>query len=399
MGHGELGELLAEAASEVQPRAYADWAWTEAGRTRRRRRVTVVSASFVAVVLVAVAGYLLVPAQRGAEPDPVTHRPPPPPSTPVPAVQQVPDALPRHVVPPLPLNAVDFMPDPARKLSDGPIDGAVAVVQPYGSLGFCVLSTSGEWVDIDVVQLSTTHDAGGNHADPLRSTALSPDRKRIAFPQPGSVIVVDLTTAKAHRVPVPGLNEQVLWQGDRTVLVGAGGPGAVAVDWAAGRAAPVVAGLSTWNSAAQRAEGALVPELPDETRTVRLWDLAKADPVRETPVTDARLDGYQVNEWYGPTVSNGADLVVRAGWGSSSSFSGLEMVAVVNTRTGVVERMLDLGRERSKGCCRPLDWLDEETVLLQLDQTGLISWNVRTGALGAVSGGQLPGTVALRPVL
>ncbi|OJF12082.1 hypothetical protein [Couchioplanes caeruleus] len=404
MGENRLAELLQEAASGIAAPSLAEAAWARARRVRRRRYATICASA--AAVLAVTAGLVLPLGGRGL-PNPPTTTPP----AQQPVAHLMPGTLPRRGIAPLPDNSTGMAPRDAPKLSEHPLDRAVAVVQPYAPEGSSALQpvyalgTDGTWVRVDVVDLVLSNDAQGNHGVPLTGSALSPDRRRIALPQPDALVVVDLTTAKAHRIAVRGFNEQVLWWGNRTVLVGQGGPGAVAVDWAAGTATPTTTGLSTWDSAGPATEGAPVVELtaadPKEGQRPRLgvrqWRLGEPAPVSDVPVDDTGLGPqHGVLGWNGPAISDGAERAVRAGWGISGTFHGVEMMAVVNTRTGVVERMLDLGRDRYKGCCRPLDWVDRDTILAQTDKEGLIAWDLRTGAVTQVIAGSLSAAVAVR---
>lgn len=299
-----------------------------------------------------------------------------------------------------------------RPLSQRPVLRAVAVVEPAGAEGatrpepLFVLDTDGSWARIDVVEPTFTRDFGGNQAHPLRTTAISPDRRLVAVAQSGEVLVIDVTTARVHRVPLAGFNEQVLWRSDDILLVthdaDEWSTATYAVDWRAGTATRVVAGLSVWNAVVPDGDGPLLElrglvgaESGNGPVTVAEWELDREAPVRRVPVDFGALGHHAVNEWYGPALREG-DLVVRAGWGRSPILDGgAEMVAVVDVRTGAVRRLLDLGRDRSKSCCQPLDWVDGHTVLLRTDREGLLAWDVRTGAVNRVVDGPLDGTVAL----
>ena len=399
MGRNTLADLFEQASEQVVAPPLAAAAWAKARRVRRGRRAALAGAAAVLALTAAV----VLPLRGGSETGPPVAQPAP--SSAPGEVDELPATLPRRAVAPLP--AAGLAPSAAKKLSEHRLDRAVAALMPYGTTTLYALGADGTWVRVDTVTVVQTHDAGGNAADPLRATSLSPDGRRIAVPQPDAVVVVDLTTGAAHRVAVPGLNEQVVWWGDRYVLVGAGGPGAVRVDWAAGTTAPVAAALSTWNVAGDRAEGAPLVELtatgsgPDPANpprpSVRTWQLDRPGAVADLPLDDSRLDGAGVQEWYGPALRGAGDRVVRAGWGRTpTTTGGNEIVALVNARTGAVERLLDLGMNRSKGCCRPLDWADADTVLVQTDKEGLITWNVRTGALALAVTGPVDGTLAVR---
>ncbi|MEU4690986.1 hypothetical protein [Actinoplanes sp. NPDC023714] len=388
MSRHELRKLLEEASASVPAPSLAHAAWDRAHKIKRSRYA--VSAVAAAVLTTAA---VLLPLRPDVPPPVVT----PPPAVLAPQVQQLPSTMPRRPIPPLPGSAAGLVPPGAEPLSRHPIDAAVALVQPTPEEPgdrpepIHALAADGTWVRLDVAALTYTHDEGGNRAAPLRPLSLSPDRRRVAVPQPQAVVVVDLTTAKAHRIAVPGLNEQVAWQDDTTVLVGAGGPGASAVDWAAGTVTAVPAALSLWDSTAFR-DGTFA-ELPATGRTLREWLPSSPTPVRTAPLSDP--PGYAVTEWYGSPITDGTRLV-RGAWGSTPA-QGYEAIAVLNARDGVVERVLDLGPGRWKGCCKPLAFAVDDTVLVQTERDALIAWNFRTGAVEVVTSGAFNGILAIRP--
>jgi hypothetical protein len=392
MSGDDLKNLLEETSAGVPAPSFAHASWARAQKIKSRQQRYGVSAAAVAVL--AVVAVILVP--RSAPPPAVT--PPSPSSTALsPQVQTVPSTLPERLIAPLPTAAADLRPRDAIPLSEHPVDAAVAVVQhtpeePGASPEpVHALAPDGTWVRIDVADLTFTRDAGGNRAAPLRPLSLSPDRRRIAVPQPEAVVVIDLTSAKAHRVPVPGLNEQVAWQDDTTVLVGADGPGASAVDWAAGTVTRLPAALSLWDSVAT---GGSLLEIPAERRELREWRPDRAGPVRVGPIDDAGPPGYAVESWYGSPITDGEHLV-RGSWGNTPA-RGYESVSVLDARTGTVVRVLDLGAGRWKGCCKPLAFVDATTVLIQTERDALIAWNFATGEVWTVSRGTFAGLLSVR---
>ncbi|MBW6433562.1 hypothetical protein KZ829_07365 [Actinoplanes hulinensis] len=396
MGTNRLTELLEETAAEVPAPAFAATAWATARRVRRRRQLIAGVAAFATVVAVS------VPLRTGG------GEPAPPGVTPsaitvAAGVDVLPADLPRRAVPPLP--ATLTIPADAPRLSEHPVERAAAIVQktePDADVDpdLHVLDRAGGWTRIDVGDLAPTRDEGGNQAYALRSTALSPDGRRVAVPQRQALVIIDLTTAKVYRVAVPGYNEQVMWWGEEIVLVGAGGPGVVRVDWRAGTATPEPAGISAWNSAGAREAGSgALTELVviDGRRMARGWVLGDPKPAWESPIDESGLPGgYRISEWYGPALPDGAGRVAAAAWGSRPGAEGSEMVTVVNGRSGVVERILDLGFGRGKMCCTTLDWVGDHVLLVKTDREGLITWDTRTGVVTQVTAGPIEALLSVR---
>jgi hypothetical protein len=110
-------------------------------------------------------------------------------------------------------------------LSDDPVRRAVMAIVPTYDGGprpwdvVDVLGDDGRWRYVDVPGLEPTHDEGGYKFYALSPTSLGADDTQLALPQPGRVVVVDLTTGEQQDYEVPGPNVAVIWQGDEHVLV------------------------------------------------------------------------------------------------------------------------------------------------------------------------------------
>jgi hypothetical protein len=400
-----LTELLEETAADVPAPSLAAVAWAKSRRVRRTRHLAASAAVVVAVAAV------VVPLNIGrSQPPPTLSTASTPPLTTVTTITANPA---RRRIDPLPETFA--VPAGARRLSEHPVQQAIAVVQERAGESsrtmrpLHVLDTAGEWTRIDVGALVRTHDAGGNEADPLRVASLSPDRRRVAVAQPQALVVVDLPTATARRFPVPGLNEQVMWWGSDTVLVGADGPGVNRVDLATGAVSPEPAAVSAWNSAGNPVLGGELAEIVqiDGRNVVRVWEMGSAKPVREVPVDQSGMPaGHAVTEFYGQAVPDGSGRIAVAAWGDwiddqGRAFQGgAQMLTVVDTRTGALRQVLVLddptGARRDKVCCAALDWIDDQTVLARTDREGLIAWRLRNGGVTQVMAGPIDATVSVR---
>lgn len=217
---------LAEAVELPETRV-ADNAWGRARDRVRRRRTTAGVAAGVAVVL-AVAAVPLVRDRDETSAPPVTT----PTRTPG-AVDEA--AVPRSLITPRwddadyaaaaagarRLEVTDALP-----LGQDPVDRAILAVVPSSTnrgdgrwTTIDVLGDDGRWRALDVPGLVPTHDGGGYEWFPLAPTSLSADGTRLALAQPGSVVVVDLTTGEPRHYDVPGLNKATSWADDDHLMV------------------------------------------------------------------------------------------------------------------------------------------------------------------------------------
>ncbi|PZF88785.1 hypothetical protein [Micromonospora deserti] len=380
MREEELHRLLSVAAEDVRPSQPASTGWDRARRVRRTRRAA--GAAALAVVLIGGGTTLaLGPADR-----PVPTTPASPTASPVPSappVQRPPDEL---TYPGDPLGRLG---DPvSAPLSARPVRQALALYQPIdpetGVEGrIRVLGDDGLVRDLDVVTPARTRDVEGNEAVPLKTGSLSPDGRAAAFAQTDEVIVVDLTTAKVRRYPLRGYLENVLWAGDR-LLVGDNDT-TYEVDRGSGAARKLTA--SPWDlvgpDPAAPTDSLLELGGTPESLVLRRWS-GDGTQRHDSPVDVRALPrGNRVDEFYGRGWQRN-DLVARAGWLTTGQGQGVEGVAVLDTRTSLVVRLLDVGTGRWKGCCEVLGWDSDGAVLLRHDPGGLLRWQPLTGEVTGV---------------
>ncbi|MDG4778356.1 hypothetical protein O7614_01680 [Micromonospora sp. WMMD961] len=391
MNEQELRRLLTVSVEDVLPSQPATASWDRARRTRRTRRA--VGAVALAVALV---GGGTVAALR-------------PPGDPPPDQSVAPTVEPTHAGPvarvptdlPFPPDPLARLTNPATvRLSERPVQRALALFQPldeeYHEDGpVRVLGNDGVVRSLDVVTLAPTRDVGGNQAPAVKPGVLSPDGRSAAFAQPNELIMVDLTTAAVRRVPLDGYLELVVWASDR-VLVG-GDRRTYAVDRDTGKANEI--DVSPWDmiapDPAAGREAALIEVIGEQGGLTLRSRTAREGTIR----SEQRISGdalpvpYQVHEFYGRGWLHGERLA-RAAWITSSEMQGAEGVVVLDARTGAVAHVLDVGRDRWKGCCEVLGWDNKGAVLLRLQPNGVARWHPETGEVTGVLR-DLPGVVAL----
>ncbi|MGW3601726.1 MULTISPECIES: hypothetical protein [unclassified Micromonospora] len=391
MNEQDLRRLLTVSVEDVRPSHPAAAGWERARRTRRTRWA--VGAVALAVALI---GGGTVAALR-------------PPADPPPDHSVAPTVEPSHAPPVVRAPAeLTFPPDPLARLSgpatvrlsERPVQRALALFQPLDEENHAdgpvrILGDDGVVRSLDVVSLAPTRDEGGNEAPAVKPGVLSPDGRWAAFAQTSELVMVDLTRAGVRRVPLDGYLELVVWANDR-VLVG-GDNRTYAVDRETDAASTI--DVSAWDvvapDPAAGREAALV-EVGGERGGLMLRSrTAREGTIRsEERITgDALPAPYQVNEFYGRGWLHGERLA-RAAWITSGEIDGAEGVAVLDARTGAVSHVLDLGRDRAKGCCEVLGWDKEGAVLLRLEPAGLARWHPETGEVSGIVR-DLPGVVAL----
>jgi hypothetical protein len=383
MSTREIARLLEDAAAHVPPPHLAEAAWRRVVQVRRRRRVAgSVAAAAAAVILSVLVGVPI--AGRGP-----TGAPPnlPASTTAVSVVDRLPARLPPRSDLPWPRSVGDLRDAP--RLTSGSITRADALYEPESATGLTpepVYVLSGGVLHMLDVKLDWTTDATKRYLLPVSPTSLSPDGRLAAFGQLGEIVVVDLTTARGRHIPIGGFNRNVVWIDPRSVLVG--GDGTYLVDAITGRVEKVAGNLSVAGSTG----GDPVLELRASTGrlSLREWAAGAGTPLREIPIDQRALRPLQVTGWTGPAWRAG-NLVARAGTARTGGSAPVPVVAVVNRHTGVMVRLLVLG-----AAGMPLGWLDPYTVVLRTDRDGLITWDVRDGALASAAA-PFAGPIALAP--
>ncbi|MFF0315089.1 hypothetical protein ACFYPH_10630 [Micromonospora sp. NPDC005252] len=391
MNERDLRQLFAVSVEDVLPSKPATAGWDRARRTRRTRRV--LGAAVLAVVLV---GGGTAAVRRPSPGPPLNH-------TVVPTVE------PTHADPvQRPPAELTFPPDPLNRLSgpatvplsERPVQRALALFQPVDEENRAdgpvrILGDDGVVRGLDVVTLAPTRDADGNEATAVQPGVLSPDGRWAAFPQTNELIMVDLTAAGVRRIPLDGYLELVVWAHDR-VLVG-GGNRTYAVERDTEAAGTI--DVSAWNVVAPDPEAgreaALIEMIGERgSLTLRNRSAREATIRSEQRITDGVLPSpYEVNEFYGRGWLHGGRLA-RAAMITNNDIDGAEGVAVLDSRTGAVTHLLDLGRDRAKGCCPVLGWDNKGAVLLSLEPAALARWDPETGEITGIIR-DLPGVLAL----
>jgi hypothetical protein len=200
-----LRELIDEV--DVPGTRVAEGTWERArGRVRRRRWVTA-GAAGLAGASVAFAISVLPGSERADGPADT-------PSTRM--VITTPDweALAVNRVP---------VPSPeAGPLSENPVRHAALVVAGPDDADVLVLGDDGDWRRLDVDGLMPVAADAGITTPVVRSTGLDDSATRLAIPQPGALVVVDLTSGEAERYDVAGSPSYVTWLDDSHVLVADG---------------------------------------------------------------------------------------------------------------------------------------------------------------------------------
>lgn len=410
--HTDLGRLLDTACERVVERDLVDSARRAARVQRQRRRRT--RAGVLAVVVAVGAGLAVVPRGEGPVPPPTLAPTSAGASTGTGwdlrevdvlgvATQVGPTARQLAGLPPvsdltrsqlaLP-EVLGFGPDTViPALSDVGGNGAPvrAVLLRHAAQGFRAVlvrpTLANPYVLVDTIPLVRTLDEGGNLSEPLEVKAVADDRRHVMFVQPGKVVVLDAFTAEVRSFAVPDRYlEEGGWVGSEIIVSSATGHWRVSPD--TGRVSRL--GPSAYPGAHQlRVVGA------DALRILGFDGQGAPSASRTGPSV--------LREVWGATFTNDDDLVASGGFLSDGAAQELDgsfqgVLSIDATNPGSARLLVAPGSDEfSVGCCEVLAWAFQDDVLLRWQETHLLMWNARSGALLRVS--TLPGAQQEPPVV
>ncbi|MFG1816577.1 hypothetical protein ACGFIF_22665 [Kribbella sp. NPDC049174] len=407
MRREDIPPLLYRAADRMPEPDLADAAWAGGLATRRRRRRTIVI-SLLTVLGIAVGAAIGVGVSGSRNAELI-----PPPTTPTLPPGYVPPAgqiagIDYWVAPPAgserfldrvytPLGDRLRLPDDPEPLSEHPIENLAAVVleERGGRYDALLLGADSTWARADL-QLRPIRTGS-----PLSSGAISPDGRFAAFPQPGELVTVDVTTAEVFRFTLPSQElssvswlssaERILVSGPNVayrVVVGEGGDGERSV---------------TAIPSARNPASITAPYRIDSYAVLRYL-------VNGEYSVDSELQ-LPVRTWVGQTFSTytmAARLFVANDIQQVPTKSSQpQVVAAISTLRALPSSLLVLGETdrstpamdpqgvREPGCCAVLGWYDEYKPMIQV-RGWVLAWDVRTGKVERVTELDVDG-VALGP--
>ncbi len=394
MSREDLRAMLVELADDVSQSQLVGAAAAQAAHVRRRRRAVVGAA--LAVVVVSAASVALW--RPTGTPTPLGS--PSATALPTMAGSARVDRLPATIA--ADPEAAPYWPasaDPpanAPSLANKPMSHAVVLYSPasaeaqaspiyvYGEGSINGGSGNGSfyWARVPV-DLSYTHDAGGNRALPLDQNSLGPMGRRAAFAQPDSVVIVDLMTGAVDRIALPGLNEEVSWLvNGRHVLVSSA-THTWLVDTETRSAVPVAADGFAVTPLVGEGSGLTTLTVADsgtEPPVLRFYDDAGLVEQSHRAVNASSAAPYRI-AYLGPRGWRYGNLVAQAASGQTADSTYGHFVAIIDDQTGDITHVLDLSGGRNKGCCTVLGWMNGTDVLVYTDQNGLLRWQLTTGTV------------------
>ncbi|GAB2668711.1 TolB-like translocation protein [Kribbella swartbergensis] len=397
MRREDIQPLLYQASDLLPEPDLADSAWVGGLAARRRRRRSVVI-GLVAGLVVAVVAAVGVGVNGTRSSELV-----PPPTTPtqprdyVPAAGQI-AGIDYWVAPPAgsepfldrlhtPLGDRLRPPEDAEPLAESPIDHLAAVVlqEHSGRYDALLLGADSRWAraDLELLPIRT--------GSPLSSGAISPDGRFVAFPQPGALVTVDVTTAEVFRVALPSQDvSSVSWlsNGERILVSGPNVAYRVLVGEGRYDEQPV-----TPVSASRNPASITAPYRIDSGAVLRYM-------INGQYTVDSELR-LPVRTWVGQTFSTytmAARLFVADDLQQVPTKSSQpQVVAAISTLRALPSALLvlaetepstpgtaDPAHVREPGCCAVLGWYDDYKPLIQV-QGWILAWDVRSGKVQRVT--------------
>ena len=427
MNDDQLRTLLQRSAGDLHADpAVADRAWRTAVQQDRRQRFAVVAGAAAAVALVTV---LIVnpPSFNRAVPPATTpssspasttesvNTPPEQPS--VRSRESISDVLRRISQPPWDDVDVAALPmlktklpatlDPrgqeASLLSADPVDAALAVAQPSGpALDIRVLGDDGRWRLLDTPGLEPIF-SDGSVVSMVQGSPISPDGTQVALPQPGGLVVIDVTTGSSRTFDVSA-SEKPPWL-------------APATQWSPDGAQIMIGpATSSWRRPLQPGRGWLVDVLDGDVQSVR-YDPTRAAFTLDGTVIELRrpccgfsqlwrYEGNQVADrvplevWLyddvTPVIGDviAVSRVVRA-WEPPKGPDDQDGILVLEPDTGRPLAELPMRAFHMAENAKLYGWLDDETLVFSVwsfpgqkslkQQRVLVAWNYRSGQLSRLT--------------
>jgi len=393
----ELSDLLRRAAEPIAERDFVAGALAGARARRRRNRWAGFAAAVVAAAVAAIAipglshenatlpagtptmwsassfDLVGVAALDGPAPSQMTRVP----NTPddLRARMQLPETLDFDASTPMAtLSSVQGNPAPVRAvLLRAAGDGQFQAVLYRPTLPT-------PFVLVDSLTLTPNMDGSGNPSDPLTVRAISEDRRRVVFVQPGKVLVLDAVTGqvKPYAVPDDHLASGGWVDGSDWVLASS-----EAQQWRINTMTGQVKAITQGYPGPDRLFVA-----DDETNLLRRFD-AQGLPSgqRTAPKIFSAPWGETVTSTTGWTATAGF-LNEDAKSGARGRYQGVLAIRGDTMDNGTV--LLAANDEGvSKGCCQALAWGGPEQMLVRWNND-LIAWEVTTGAITRVA--TLPST-------
>lgn len=415
MNEPENVRLLLENASEhVDQPDLADRAWADARVAGKQRRRVTVAVGSVAVVALIVGGAIAGPQikrstdRTAPSPDPV-----PTATVTVPSTGEI-DGTPYWLGPeagsepwldglPTVLGAQLRIPDDkVQELGERPIrQVAVVVLRKDGPGRYhpLVQSVSGRWAEASAAKLVEIKNSAGEPQPPLDPTSVAPTGGKVAFAQPGKVVVVDTAAGSVTGYPVPSATiDRVAWMstGDRLIASGPGEAYRVVIG-------PRTAGEQAVTRVAAAADpSSLTPPLALDSDTTGPMLISYDADLRGRLVHRPSLP---VTGWVGSTFSAGGrsarlSTPVELPKVQRGSFA----LAVTGTRAQSPREVLvlpDSVKQVRVPGSGVLGWFDDHTVLFESRTKNagwILAWNLQTRQLLRVTELQVD-TVALGPAL
>jgi len=401
MRREEIRPLLEHVTDDLPEPDLADAAWSSGLNLRRKQRRS--TAILVVVVALVVAAAIVAAAITGTRPGVVPpDRPPTHPPGYVPPAGQI-AGMDFWIAPPsgserfldrlsTPLGDSLRLPDDPSDLATEPIEQIAAVVLGQRNSGYepLLLGSDSLWARANI-QLEPIATGA-----PLSAGAISPDGRRVAFPQPGHVIVIDSMTAEGTRIPLPTSDVRaVSWlpDGERVLVSGPAATYRVLVGPGGNGERPITS-LQTGTSP----DAATAPYRLDNVE----GQSALLDYVERGWAFDYPLY-LPADSWVGQTFTGdavAARLFVAYPLPQVPTVASRPQVfAAISTLRSEPSRLLVLGETpqptptpgpptpaaiRSSGCCQMLGWYNEGTALLQASGW-VLAWELRTGQVHRVA--------------